>query len=172
VQTSIIACFPGADALVEPWRLEWDPWARRGVGAHVTLIRDFLPAQDLTPPAISALREAVPDPFGLRFDQVNQLPGAIALMPQQIEYLETLTRVLARSAGWDAPPPRRRPYHLTVACSDSSALAAEIRTRLEPLLPLSLCCPQLQVVEHDHQSVVVAAAITLRPRASGEQPEL
>jgi hypothetical protein len=115
----------------------------------------------VTPAAVSALREAVPHHFALRFDRVDQLPGAIALLPQHVDDLERLTTALAGSAGLDAAPPRHRPYHLTVACSDNPDLAAEVRTILGPSLPLNFSCPELQVVEYDARNVAVVSTIPL-----------
>jgi len=101
-------------------------------------------------------------------DRVDQLPGAIALLPQHVEDLERLTTALTTSAGVDAAPPRRRPYHLTVACSDDPDLAAEVRTILGPSLPVSFSCPQLQVVEYDARNVAVVSTIPLTAHRTRE----
>jgi hypothetical protein len=139
--TTIIALVPEAEAAVGSWRSRLDPWARRGVPAHVTLLAPFLPPPRLDGATVARLgavlrRHAAVD---IALTRVEQLPGAVALLPEPTEPLLALTRALL--AEWPELAPRsctgrERPYHLTVACTDAPALLAEVEADLEHALPI------------------------------------
>ena len=140
--TTLVAPVPAADSAVDHWRVRFDPWARRGVPAHVTLLGPFLPAAQVDGEVVSALevvfrRRA---PCELVFREVAQLPGAVCLLPEEDDPLRRLTSALLHEWPELEPSSRtggERPYHLTVACTDDPSLFADIGERLTPLLPIS-----------------------------------
>jgi len=55
----IAALVPGAEPLVGAYRDELDPTARRGLGAHLTLVYPFVEPAEVTDATVDALRAAV-----------------------------------------------------------------------------------------------------------------
>lgn len=170
--TSLIAPVPEAGPAVDRWRNRHDPWARRGVPAHVTLLGPFLPPHRLGDEVLAELAHvagAWPEPRA-ELARVEQLPGAISLLPDDPEPFRRLTDDLL--ACWpelapDARTGRARPHHLTVACSDDAALLEEIRADLEPRLPIPVRLHEAHVIRWDGERVETVARFgTLRIRAA------
>ena len=71
--------------------------------------------------------------------RVAQIPGAIALLPEETTQLEEVAADLLAEwpeLGSQARTGCGRPYHLTIACRDDRALLAELLEELAPKLPL------------------------------------
>jgi 2'-5' RNA ligase superfamily len=140
-RTTIVALVPEAEELVASWRTRLDPWAPLGVPAHITMLAPFLP--------IEAIDDSVVDrvcsiwtrrkPLQLVLVRIAQIPGAIALLPEETTPLGGVTADLL--ADWpelasQARTGSGRPYHLTIACRDDPALLAQLLEELAPKLPL------------------------------------
>jgi len=59
VRTMIAALIPDAEPLVGAFRAQLDPTARRGLGAHVTLVYPFVEPAAVAGATVAALRDTV-----------------------------------------------------------------------------------------------------------------
>lgn len=77
-ESGIVVPVPEADALVGEWRAAYDPAARLGVPAHVTLLYPFLPppVPDAALARLAALVRAVPA-WQARFSALADFPGGV-----------------------------------------------------------------------------------------------
>jgi hypothetical protein len=140
-RTTIVAPVPEAEAAVASWRARFDPWAQLGVPAHITLLTPFLPVELIDGAVIDRMRSIWTrrSVLPVVLSQVAQIPGAIALLPEDATPLEGLTAELL--AEWPELRPQvrtgfARPYHITIACRDDRALLAQLSEELAPKLPL------------------------------------
>ena len=130
--------------LVRELRLQYDPSAKAGVPAHVTLMFPFLPPSELTDAKVDALAALLRG--GGRFDfsltRVREFEqGVVYLEPEPAEPFIRLTRKIGDVFGLlpfggefgDTAVP-----HLTVTTPESGMTREEIATQLEPLLPIGV----------------------------------
>lgn len=134
--STLLAPVAFAEHAVEALRLAHDWSARRGIGAHITLLGPFLPPDHLTP-TIARLREllAAFGPITVTLTEIRLLGSAACLVPTPVEPFAELTASLRRS--WPQVPPLVGDYHLTVARNCDAALFAKVAARVEPHLPLA-----------------------------------
>ncbi|PVZ03475.1 2'-5' RNA ligase family protein [Actinomycetospora cinnamomea] len=162
-RTMIAALVPDADALVGPFRERLDPTARRGLGAHVTLVYPFLEPAAVTDAAVGTLRDAVAPvaPFTCRFGAVRWFGRRVLwLAPEPVApFREIADRV--RHAVPEVPPEDRELVpHLTVGlrrAAPAGALEAAAEA-LSPSLPLEVRIDRVHVMARSATWDVAAEA--------------
>jgi 2'-5' RNA ligase len=105
---------PEIEPLVGPWRAKYDPAASQGVGAHITLLFPFKPAELITNEVIADLvsffaRQRLPR---LEFAGVCAFPNALYLPPEPQSAVQTIIAGLAERY------PETPPYGGTIPVAD------------------------------------------------------
>lgn len=128
--------------LVAELRLQYDPSAKAGVPAHVTLMFPFLPPDELSEAKLDALAALLSreDRFEFSLTGVRAFEqGVVYLAPEPAEPFIQLTRTIGDLFGLlpfggefgDTAVP-----HLTVTTPDSGMSRQEISTQLDSVLPI------------------------------------
>lgn len=141
----LIAPLPELDAVVGPLRRRYDRAARRGMGAHITLIHPFASGDQLASAldSVDAVASATA-PIDLAVTQVGRFPRSVYVAPTPVEPLVTLESLLRQALP--GLPPADHPFvpHISVA-RDRDAPLSEVATMLAALLPLTARIDQLMV---------------------------
>lgn len=131
---------PALDRPLRRWR-KFDPAARAGMPAHVTLIYPFMDSRAVDEAVRVRLRDALAPfgPFGMVFDRLGGFPGGVWLEPADPGPVNLIVAALARA--FPAHPPYGGAFdkvipHLTVA-QGPPELAARIRREVPARLPLA-----------------------------------
>lgn len=142
-QSALIVRVPEAEPHVAHLRERFDPSARLGVPAHITLLFPFMSPELVTPSvraSVSKLASSVAA-FSFKLGPIKRFPGAVYLAAEPAAPLVALVQQLARLF------PEFPPYggqhaaivpHLTVA----QAGEAELR-QAEAELSASICSPSI-----------------------------
>ncbi|MCX2181289.1 2'-5' RNA ligase family protein [Streptomyces sp. SKN60] len=153
-QTALIVRIPEAQPAVRRWRERFDPSARAGVPAHVTVLFPFLDESRLDALVHSALAEVLGGhpAFDLRFERCGRLPGVLLLVPEPDTPLRQLTEAIADR--WPEAPPYGGRFaeivpHLTVAQGQQEAVTEEIEADLAGRLPLTSRVSSVELIVHD-----------------------
>jgi 2'-5' RNA ligase len=155
-QSAFILRVPEAEPFVARLRERFDPVARLGVPAHITLLFPFASPERIT---AGMLREAraiasAVAAFPFRLARIERFPGTLYLAPEPGEPLVALTEALARS--FPEFPPYAGEFdsiipHLTVAHGTQDELrAAEDELRATwPVSGLEVrSCGTLSLIEN------------------------
>src|SRR5919201_2888065 len=118
--TTLVVPVPEAELAVAGLRAAHDPWARRGVPAHVTLLGPFVPAEKVTDEVVERLRILFAHcrPLRFRLVRARRWGDVVYLQPRPARQFRRLTLSLA--TRWPqtlgAPSNLRRllDSHLTV----------------------------------------------------------
>jgi len=119
-QSAFIVRVPEAEPYVARWRERFDPSARLGVPAHITLLYPFM-SPELISDAVVEQAGAVASAtrgFAFTLQQVSRFPGALYLAPEPSAPFIALTRRLTQQFPGFAPyggQYRTVVPHLTVA---------------------------------------------------------
>jgi 2'-5' RNA ligase len=122
---------PEAEARVGGWRQRFDPSARKGVPAHVTVLYPYVPPERVGDSLLEDLRRLFEGirPFEFTLRRPARFPGVLYLAPEPDRPFRQLTRAVVRRY------PRYRPYggavadpvpHLTVADVQASGDVADL----------------------------------------------
>ncbi|MFE7562168.1 2'-5' RNA ligase family protein [Kitasatospora sp. NPDC057500] len=140
-ESALILPVPEAEAVVGPWRERYDPSARLGVPAHVTVLYPFRPADRLDAEVLGDLAEliAAQPAFDLAFTRGGDFPGVHWLAPSAEGAVRLNALTAAVAARWPEHPPYGGRFeevvpHLTVAYHDDPG---PIAADLAPHLPLA-----------------------------------
>lgn len=134
---------PEAEPLVGPFRDELDPTARRGLGAHLTLVYPFVEPADVTDATVDALRSAVAPvaPFSCDFGALRWFGRRVLwLAPEPVAPLREIAARIRQHVPDLAPEDRELVPHLTVGlrrAAPAEALRAA-EEALAPQLPLTV----------------------------------
>jgi hypothetical protein len=139
--TALIVPVPEAEVAVGRWRDRFDPSARLGVPAHVTVLFPFLPWSEIDDAVISAAGSAVrrEGPFTAALDRVERTDEILWLRVEPEEGFLGMTATLVEL--W----PERRPYggryddvipHLTVADGGIDRVPESVDAELAGCLPI------------------------------------
>jgi 2'-5' RNA ligase len=149
--SALLVPVPEAEAAVSGWRARYDPAARAGIPAHITVLYPFLPARRIDAAvlrSIRALAGSVP-PFPFRLARIDSFTsGDLHLAPEPAEPFIALTEAI--HARWPQCPPYGGRYativpHLTLAFgAQPDGLVAELR----PLLPIEAVAEEVLLVVH------------------------
>jgi 2'-5' RNA ligase len=153
-QTGLIVKIPEAEPFVRAWRERFDPSARAGVPAHVTVLFPFLDESRIDARVCSALADVLGShhAFDLRFERCGRFPGVLYLVPEPDAQLRRLTEVSVDR--WpDAPPYGGRftevVPHLTLADGHEDAVLDEIEADLIGRLPFASRVSSVDLMVHD-----------------------
>ncbi len=164
-RTLLALMVPEAEPVVGSFRDQYDPSARRGLGAHITLIYPFLDSQWLSPQVLARLRDViagVPAPM-FRLIEVRTFPSVVWLAPEPAKHIMVLADALV-AAFPDHPKgggafPDFVP-HLTAARGvhhEKEAVVNELGVRLADYGPVYCWCENVTLlVSEDRRWRVLA----------------
>lgn len=151
-QTALVVPVPEAEPAVRAWRDRFDPAARAGVPAHVTVLFPFLPASHVDADTHAALAEILGShpAFDVRFEDCGRFPGLLYLAPDPDTPFRRLTEAVV--ARWPEAPPYGGKYaphpHLTVAQIRDTPLLDEAEAGLRAQLPFSARVSKVDLVTY------------------------
>jgi len=164
-RTLLALMVPEAETVVGSFRDQYDPSARRGLGAHITLIYPFMESQWLSPQVLARLRDVVADvPAPMfRLIEVRTFPSVVWLAPESakpiIELADALVEAFPDQPKGGGAFPEYVP-HLTAARGvqhEKEALANELRERLADYGPVYCWCENVTLlVSEDRRWRVLA----------------
>lgn len=98
-RTLLTLLVPEAEPVVEFFRDLYDPSARRGLGAHITLIYPFMESEWMTPQVLEKLRDVLADQPApmFRLAEVRTFPSVVWLAPEPVRAIVNLAGVLERA---------------------------------------------------------------------------
>ncbi len=168
-RTGLIVRIPDAEPAVRAWRERFDPSARAGVPAHVTVLFPFLD-ESRTIAADAGVHAALTDllgrqhAFDLRFERCGRFPGVLYLAPEPDPPLRRLTEVI--TDRWPEAPPYRGQFteivpHLTVADGQDADVLDEIEADLLGELPLTSRVSSVDLMVYDGATWQMRASFAL-----------
>ncbi|MFG3115596.1 2'-5' RNA ligase family protein [Streptomyces sp. NPDC048197] len=153
-QTGLIVRIPEAEPAVRAWRERFDPSARAGVPAHITVLFPFLDESRTDQGACSALTDMLgrQHAFDLRFESCGRFPGVLFLRPEPDMRLRRLTEVLTHR--WPEAPPYGGKFtevvpHLTIADGQDDAVLEEIEADLLSQPPFTSRVSSVDLLVYD-----------------------
>ena len=165
-RTALVVPVPEAEPVVRSWRDRYDPAARAGVPAHVTVVFPFLPE----PLVDVGTRAALDGIFGghaafdVRFEACGRFPGVLYLAPAPDTPFRRLTEAVV--ARWPEAPPYGGKYephpHLTVAQSQDGAVLDEAEAAIRTGLPFSARVSKVDLVTYTGTEWQHLASFALR----------
>jgi 2'-5' RNA ligase len=154
--TCFVVLVPEADELVGSIRSRFDDSARRGLGAHITVLYPFIAAHLLDAAILkkAAAALAAQEQFPFRLKSLGRFPQVAYLAPEPAEPFVALTLGLARA--FPTFPPyggafERVVPHLTVAQGDLPAAAPDLdnlASRLALQGPMAALCTQVTLIDN------------------------
>lgn len=158
-RTLLALMVPEAEPLVGSFRDQYDPSARRGLGAHITLIYPFIDSELLTPALLARLRHVaaeIPAPM-FRLAHVDTFPSVVWLAPEPAKPIVQIATALEQAFP-DHPKgggafPDFVP-HLSVARhvqQEKAVLVNELEARLADHGPVYGWCESLSLLVNDHR---------------------
>jgi 2'-5' RNA ligase len=167
-RTMIAALVPDAEALVGPHRAELDPTARRGLGAHLTLVYPFLEPAAVTDTTVAALRDAVAAvaPFTCTFGALRWFGRRVLwLAPDPVAPFREIAGRVRRAVPRVPAEHRELVPHLTVGLRRAAPAAAlqAAADAIAPQLPLTTTIDRVQLMVRT-QTWDVGAEAPLRGR--------
>ncbi|TCV93182.1 2'-5' RNA ligase [Luteibacter rhizovicinus] len=154
-RTLLALLIPEAEPLVDELRQRYDPAARRGLGAHVTLVYPFLDSEAITADVMASLRHVVAGYEALRFrlERVRTFPSTIWLAPTPAEPIQALAASIEEA--FPVRPSARQSFpefvpHITAARNVSrelSSITGVLQERLDRLGPVACHCSAVALME-------------------------
>ena len=151
---AVFALVPEAEACVAHLRERFDPAARRGLGAHVTILYPFaapeIVNEDLLQ-QLAGLAGAIV-PFHFALTHVARFPGTVYLAPKPASRFIRMHETCAAAFPGDGAA-ARQPYvpHLSVArhgLGEDFGVAAELSAALKTQGPIKCLCRELVLMEN------------------------
>ncbi|OIK02882.1 2'-5' RNA ligase family protein [Streptomyces monashensis] len=153
-RTGLVVRIPDAEPAVRAWRERFDPSAKAGVPAHVTVLFPFLDENRIDARVYSGLAAVLSShhAFDLRFESCGRFPGVLYLAPEPDGQLRRLTEVIADR--WPEAPPYGGQFteivpHLTVADGQDDAVLDEIEADLLSKLSFTSRVSSVDLMVHD-----------------------
>ena len=157
-QSALVVVVPEAEPSVGALRSRFDPSARIGMPAHITVLFPFMPVERLTKDILEKLAAVVGSfvEFEFRLERIERFPGTTYLAPEPPEPFAAMTAALAREFP-DYPPyggrfPTSIP-HLTVADQNEEIAEAAARELAEVRSPhggVRATCRVVMLLENSH----------------------
>jgi 2'-5' RNA ligase len=153
-QSAIIIPVPDAEAVVGPYRQEYDPVAVAGVPAHITLIVPWLPPDEIDDGNLADLADVLSSTtaFDFRLTRVSWFRrGVLWLAPDPVEPFIKLTTMLADRFGtlpyddeFDEVVP-----HLTVGHATDGVQLDAVEDAIAAALPIDCRAGEVWVMVGD-----------------------
>ena len=173
--SALIVCVPEAEAWVGGLRERFDPSARQGVPAHITLLYPFVAPERLSEPVLATIRQALAQvaPFDFRLSTVGRFTATAYLAPGPAAPFVDLTRRLVERF------PECLPYggehqgvipHLTVAHGnevEAAIAAAALSGALAERGAIRSTCREVVLLEDSSGAWTQRHAFRLSPSAAG-----
>ncbi|MCI3274285.1 2'-5' RNA ligase family protein [Streptomyces cylindrosporus] len=165
-QSALVVRIPEAEPAVRTWRERYDPAARAGVPAHVTVLFPFLHADLIDTAACDALAEVIGrhSSFDVSFERLGRFPGVLYLAPDPEAPFRRLTEAIVER--WPQTPPYGGKYepvpHLTIAQGQADDVLADLATTLRAHLPVTAHVSTVDLVAYDGTEWTHRATFTLR----------
>ncbi len=152
-ETAFIVIVPEAEPYVRELRERFDPTAKQGVPAHITLLYPFMPPAQVDAAVLARAGATLSGAdFFFRLVKVEHFPSATYLRPEPMEPFITLTKALIETF------PAFLPYggrydgtipHLTVAqdAYDREIVTKELKARL-PERGVDARCKEITLIEN------------------------
>lgn len=154
-ETALICRVPEAERHIARYRERYDPPARRGVPAHVTILYPFMPPEQVDAAVldqIAAIASGVRC-FDFRLAETRRFPVSLYLAPQPDDSFAALTEGLYRAFP-DYPPFAGKfttvVPHVTVAHADEPKLCeieVELRIALASTGAVKARCEEMVLIE-------------------------
>ena len=144
-ESAILIPVPRAEELVGVYRDRYDPGAKAGMPAHITLLYPFLDREAITRNSIIEVQEVLQSfqPFDFFLVEVRRFPGVLYLYPEPENKFKKMTHALVNQ--FPDHPPYKGAYssiipHLTVADVDDAvaleAVVEKFQSDAESHLPM------------------------------------
>ncbi|RYH15022.1 MAG: 2'-5' RNA ligase family protein [Alcaligenaceae bacterium] len=155
-QSALIVRVPEAEPHVSHYREQYDPSAKLGVPAHITVLYPFLPPELINSAILEKVQAAISceTAFPFHLATVGRFPGVVYLNPEPSDPFVSLTRAITQAFP-DYPPYRGQHAgtvpHLTAAQTgepEQGAVAAELHRLLENLGSIVSSCNELVLIEN------------------------
>jgi 2'-5' RNA ligase len=170
-QTAFIVRVPEAEAWVSALRERFDPSAREGVPAHVTVLYPFMSPELVSEPVLEIVRQALRQvaPFTFQLSRIGRFPATTYLAPEPAEPFIRLTRCLVERF------PAYLPYggehegvvpHLTVSDGnprEAEVAQAELATAITTQGAISSVCTEVVLLENSSGTWRQMHAFSLSP---------
>jgi len=170
LRSAIIVPVAELAGIVDRWRertCAYKPSA--GIPPHITLLFPFVPVEEIDDALIAELSECLQRfaSFAFEFRELRRFPATLYLAPEPPEPFAAMTAALV--ARYRAYKPYGGEFetvvpHLTVAEGDSN-LMDEVRTTIEPALPISADCLEAVLLEETERPAghwIIRAHLPLR----------
>ena len=144
-ESAILIPVPNAEKLVGAYRSRYDPAAKAGVPAHITLLYPFLDREAITRNSVIEVQKVIQSfqPFDFFLVEVRRFPGVLYLHPEPDNEFKRMTQALVNQ--FPDHPPYKGAYssvdpHLTVAHADGAvaleAIVEKFQSNAESYLPV------------------------------------
>jgi len=156
-RSTLVIPVPEADAWIGSYRLLYDPSARRGMPAHITLLYPFLPPDALDGEVTRYLHRLFASTPGFRFQLTRTAEfaqGVLFLEPEPREPFVALTRVLVKEFGlqpYEGRIAESHP-HCTVTQEADELMRREIEIKLGPALPIQSHAGEVWLMVRDEET--------------------
>jgi 2'-5' RNA ligase len=165
-QSAILIPVHDADAVVQPFRLEYDPVSTAGVPPHITLIVPWLPPVEIQPADLDELADALhsTDAFDFLLARVRWFGRRVLwLAPEPVQPFLDLVQLLSDRFG---TPPYEDEFdevvpHLTVGHASDGAELSAVAEQLIAKLPIKCRAEEVWVMVGDGQRWSVKKKISL-----------
>jgi 2'-5' RNA ligase len=152
MDTALILPVPQLDTEpVQALRARYSPSGAAGLGAHLTLVVPFLPADGIALDVLHELFDATPR-FRLRFAEVRTFHRVLWLAPEPAAPVRALIQAVA--VRWPETPPYGGEVavedvvpHLTLASRDHDEARTAVNVALAGLLPIEVTIDEAWLVE-------------------------
>src|SRR5689334_1439040 len=155
-QSAFAINVPEAEPYVRTLRERFDPSAKLGVRAHITVLYPFMSPEQITEAVLNRVRLALSSaaPFRFRLAKIGRFPNALYLAPAPVEPFVALTERLVREF------PEYLPYggqhesvvpHLTVAQAsdpEHSLAEAHLFSTLPAHVGIEARCNDIVLIEN------------------------
>ncbi|MGW3633977.1 2'-5' RNA ligase family protein [Streptomyces sp. NPDC005122] len=166
-QSGLVVRVPEAEPAVGACRDRWDPSARAGVPAHVTVLVPFLHEIRIDSRACAAIGDVIGrhESFEVRFERCGCFPGILYLLPEPDVPFRRLTEAIA--GRWPETPPFGGQFdgivpHLTIAQGQEDAVLEKAESDLRSRLPVTARVSSVDLMVHDGTRWQQRASFTLR----------
>ena len=173
IEAALVVIVPESEPLVERFRAKYDPAARWGVPAHITINYPFIPGVEPTGDTIRSLSRlfAKIAPFSFALDHIARFPKVLYLAPEPIDpfvqLIEQTAKVFPESPPYGGQFDSITP-HLTVAYSGDGDLLASVQRNFSEAasghLPVNALADRVWLMDDSAGRWEIRASFTLGSR--------